>query len=346
METDLQALFEDGGAALLAAAGMETWEDALVEADVPDDYGVIESLVEIRDHWERFGESELAASLTHTMVDHLATQNGPHSPGTLAQMARLGRLLARVGRAEEGQILVERTWENICQVVRPGDRDRAEVAAVYGALRVAQGRASEAIFPLREAVRVLHDTPLAGDAAFRLGQAQIEFGAIEEGLRLVQQSVRVARDASVPGPDLVERLGVLAQLVTDRLSPKDAEGVHREALNAAQLVHGQTSPEAADAQVRLAALLMQISGRGEEALGLFDSAVALLFGSVGASDPRTRNAAAILVERLIDTSKVVQQRRQRKLARDLLQRAEDIALSVFGPDDSRILRVRELISRV
>ena len=61
METDLQALFEDGGQALLESAGLATWDDALEEADVPEDLDAVHALIEIRDHWERFGEPDEVA---------------------------------------------------------------------------------------------------------------------------------------------------------------------------------------------------------------------------------------------------------------------------------------------
>lgn len=341
----LEARFEDGGKQLLAELGLSSWADLV--ADQPASRSPDQVLAELRDRWEREGELEASAAATHAIFARLRVERGDDHPSTLAELARLGAALEAAGRSEGADVVAD-AWERVVAVAPAGDVDRGRVAARLGLIRVAQDRASEAIFPLREAASSLRvaDPELASEAEFRLGLAMIEFGSVEEGLRRVEASVRAARNASPPGPVLPERLSVFATLVADRLPAKDAEGPFREAMEAARRVHGDQSPEVAVAQAALADLLARSPDRLPESLGLLDVAVSLLLGSVGPADARTRATAARLVERLMDAGRGALDRRDRTLARESLTRAEDVALSVFGPADGRIARVRDLLARL
>ena len=119
-----------------------------------------------------------------------------------------------------------------------------------------------------------------------------------------------------------------------------------EAVEAARQVHGEMSPELAQARAALGALLLNVPGRVEEALGLMDVAVSLLLGSVGPTDPATRGVAAQLVERLIDVARVAAGRRDMQLARVSLERADAVTRTVSGPTDGRLHRIQELRERL
>ena len=223
-------------------------------------------------------------------------------------------------------------------------------ACVLGQALLNEDRASEAVFALQQAVEWSQKGghgELQAQARFLLGQANLEFGQNEVATRLIEWSVRWSRDAGdahMPHEKLPERLTLLASIELERGRQESAEGILREALEAERRLYGEDSVQVALRYAGLGALALKTQ-RIDEAMGWLEVGISLLRSTVGDNDPRTRNAVIVQVDLILHLAESAAKRRDRAQFLDWLVRAEAVAVPVLGADDTRVIQIRQSMSR-
>ena len=270
------------------------------------------------------------------------------APDTAALVAaQLGEVRLRLGAVSDALPLLKEAYD--ATVAREGQTSprtpaRAQMlGSVYNQL----GRHEQAARVLRPVHTHLRDAPEERRAAvaFELGLALSRTGVTEEGLRLVEQSVRWTRAWSqrsgAPHPSLPGRLTMFAQLLNQRARPGDAEGLLMEALDAERQLYGDASPQVAQ---RYASLGRFIAGQGrvDEAIGWLDPACSLLRSTVGDRDPRTIEAVEAQAGFVLERASRALAARDRELAAGLVLRGFELASAVLGHAHERTRRLRDL----
>lgn len=281
----------------------------------------------------RFGEAEPLLAESYAIRARLA-------PDTTARVAaQLGEARLRLGRGREAAPLYEEAWRAFQREYGPDDPRTVTRARAYGALLNELGEHHQAVAPLREAVEHLAEGEERALVQFELGVALDALGRREEGLRLVEDSVRWTRRAGGPHPDLARRLTKLANLQIRRGRTTEAEGLLREALEADLVLHGDDSPEVAARYAALGEFCAR-AGRRAEALGWLDPAASLLRSALGDDDPRTRAVVAYWLGLVAQQADEARQRRDRALAAELVRRAWAVAVPVLGHGHRDVARLR------
>jgi tetratricopeptide (TPR) repeat protein len=119
--------------------------------------------------------------------------------GDASRTARTLGDLAAVALAEHDLDLAVELWRRSTDQLRQlGESITLAIAlANLGVASSTQQRYGEAVTHLEEALAIaqrLHDASTAGAILFNLGRAQVNLDRLEEGTRLVQDALRIARD--------------------------------------------------------------------------------------------------------------------------------------------------------
>jgi len=203
-------------------------------------------------------------------------------------------------------------------------------------------RASESLHPLRlayDGAVELGDASLVAELAFVLGMALHQCGVREESFRLVEDSVRWTRSAGGPHLELPKRLGGWARLLGERGGAEQVEGVLREALEAETTLFGPDSVEVGQRYAGLGALAAR-NGRIEEAMGWLEAGVGTLRATAGDGDSRTRKAATVWVDLVLDQTRTAVRGRDLGDASSYARQAAELTAPVLGEGDSRIRELR------
>ena len=247
------------------------------------------------------GKAADAVPLLVEALERTAQAEGTSSPRTLVRAQMLGTVLNQLGRHKEASLALK---------------------PVYGSL-------SAGADPERRAA-----------VAFELGLALDRTGAKEEGLRRVEESVRLTR--TLPeSPVLAIRLTLLARMQVERGRPEEAEGLLLECLEIERRTQGDRSAAVAERYASLGGFYMSLS-RADEALGWLDAAASLLQTALGAEDPRTKAVAETQIKLLADQIEAAVGRRDRQLALALARRATELGAPVLGHGHQAMRRIREL----
>jgi tetratricopeptide (TPR) repeat protein len=207
-------------------------------------------------------------------------------------------------------------------------------------------RYAQAVKVLRPVYDALpaEDRERRAGVAFELGLALDRTGAREEGLRRIEEALRLTRQLSEggrPHPALPNRLTMMAQVHLDRGRVEEAEGVLLEALEVEKRLQGEASPEVAARYAALGAFCVR-HGREQEALGWADAAASLLRSTLGDEHPDTKAAVEQAAALLLREAEAALARRDRELAADLLKRGTEIAAPVLGFTHEKVRKIRDL----
>jgi tetratricopeptide (TPR) repeat protein len=263
----------------------------------------------------------------------------PDSVGLVA--AQLGEIRVRLGRPKEAVPLLREALELTARLEGPGSPRAQARGHMLGTVLNQLERYKEAV----EVLRPVHaaapvDPEVRASVAFELGLALDRTGAKEEGLRRIEESLRLTR-ALGDHPSLANRVTLMAQLHADRSRLEEAEGLLREATEIDRRRFGDASAEAAIRQAALGQFLARF-GRKDEAVGLLDSACSLLRSTAGDADPRTVAVVELATGLVADQVASAAARKDRELASALVRRGLSLAEPVLGPAHARTRRLREL----
>ncbi len=270
------------------------------------------------------------------------------APDTAALVAaQLGEVRLKLGDVQGALPLLKDAWE--ATRAREGDESPRALARaqMLGSVYNQLGRHDAAVKALRPVHAHLGDAPPERRAAvaFELGLALARTGVAEEGLRLVDESVRWTRAwgqrSGSPHPSLPGRLTMFAQLQNQRGRPGEAEGMLMEALDAERQLYGDASPQVAQ---RYASIGRLVGGQGrlDEAIGWLDPACSLLRSALGDADPRVVEAVEAQAGFVLQRATQALASRDRELAGGLVLRAYDLAAAVLGHGHERTRRLRDL----
>jgi tetratricopeptide (TPR) repeat protein len=292
----------------------------------------------------RQGQREEAAYALE-IAYRIRKEANPQSTGLVA--AQLGELRVAAGRTAEALPLLAEALERTVAQEGTSSPRTATRAQMLGTVLNQLGRHKEAVLALRPAHETLKSTPepeRRAAVAFELGYALHHEGVREEGLRVVEEAIRLTRQLGTEGaahPTLATRLTLLARLQVERGRPEEAEGLMMEALDLERRMHGDHSLAVAERYAALGGFCVRF-GRTDEALGWLDAACSLLASTAGVQDPRTRSAVETQLGLLADLAEAAAQRRDRGLAADLVGRATEIGGPVLGHAHAAMRRIREL----
>jgi len=286
---------------------------------------------------EAFHDAEIAFEQAWRIRKELA-------PGTQAAVAgHLGDLWVRKGRVADAIPLLQESYElNRDKLGRQHARSLARGQALANALAQVD-RDDEAEPVLRDLLaeaRGSGDRSRVAVTAFQLGVALYRQRREEEGFRTIQESIQLTRELPAAHAALPHRLSVWSRLIRARGHVEESVGVLLEAIEAEKELHGDDGPEVAMRYVELSELLVQL-GRGDEALGWLDPAVALLRGSVGDQHRFTWKAAELLGNLLYAKAEHASRMGDRDTARELKAIGSGL-MPVLGPSHAIIKSFKAL----
>jgi tetratricopeptide (TPR) repeat protein len=266
----------------------------------------------------------------------------PQTTGLVA--AQLGEVRLRLGRPADAVALLQEAATATAKAegpTSPRALARAHMlGTVYGQLeRYAEAAAT--LRPVHAALGPASDPEIRAGVAYELGVALHRTGVKEEGLRRLEEALRLTRTLSAEHPALANRIGMMAQVHVERGRLDEAEGLLREAMDLDRRRYGDASAEVAGRYAELGQFLARY-GRREDGIGFLDAACSLLRSTVGDADPRTVKVVDKTVGILHELAAAALARRDRELAVGLLSRATDLAVPVLGHGHERMRRVREL----
>jgi tetratricopeptide (TPR) repeat protein len=258
------ALFGDGGASVLAAAQLPSWEAALATLEdaalqVEDDGDRIagERLLErLRDGYARRGGLRQAVSMTRGLLRSRVRRLGEAHPASLVELGALGALADRAGRGDEALEMLEKAFDGLRTT---GSMAVAVVAGNLGSARQRRGDidgAGEA-FALGYAVRKARAPETVALVASQLADIRLQQGMRDEALELLQESYEQFRARLGPThPRVVKRARHLAKLLDGAKRFLAAEPLYRDLYAAAQASGGAEA--LAEAQFDLGAALIRV----------------------------------------------------------------------------------------
>lgn len=252
----ITALFPDQGARLLAEAGLSgTMGDHVAQmpadwlyAEGDTDEAVGETLlVNLREHFQAYGNLRAAFALTRELMKRRAGRLGADHPDTLSEMSVLGALLDRAGKLDEAGKLLDRAFDGLRSVA--GGRDpRLAVAAqnlAHHYLRLEQPIRAEQL--LEQAFRILAESApeQTGPVAAQLGELLVRRQQTAQAVPYLQEAWTRYRDAyGVTDERTVARGRTLAAIYTSLDREADAIPVLRglyQAAVASQDAEGRAS---------------------------------------------------------------------------------------------------------
>lgn len=237
----IAALFGDGGASVLSAAQLPSWEIALSvlpdEAlDVDDDGDRLAGervLERVRDSFARQGALRQAVAATRGVLRSRVTRLGEDHPAALVELGALGALGERAGRGDEALAMLEQAYAGL---QAGGSLAAAVVAGNLGGARLRREQldgAAEAFERSLEIRRALRPDS-AGLVASQLAEVRLRQGRQDEGVELLQFSYTTYRDQLGPLDErVVRRARHLAQLLDQKRQFLAAEPLYRDLYAAA-----------------------------------------------------------------------------------------------------------------
>jgi tetratricopeptide (TPR) repeat protein len=276
----LSALWDDGGAAVLARAGLASW--AALAAALPDALLVVPADAEspgrvilgrLRDLFLQANQLAIAEVLALALCESQELALGSRHPDTLVSRGRLGSILARAGKPEQAAVHLEVAGRGLRDVLDGPDLRLAVVATELGRLRRGAGDLVTAETLLRTAyeIRQVVTPDRLGLAAAQLAEVMVEAGKDEAGAQLLQTSWELlVRERGEHDRVTVDRARSLGPLWLRLDQPARAAPVLRS-LWAWTRVHGDEE-DRAEVQFALGRAL-DATGAREEGLRLVEQAV-------------------------------------------------------------------------
>ncbi|HHO54281.1 MAG TPA: tetratricopeptide repeat protein [Deltaproteobacteria bacterium] len=324
----LAALFEDGGAELLARGGLGgSWPEALScvptsVLEVPDDpsAGLLQ-LLRLRDFWLRSGDLRPAIASTQALIQLRTRAGGPDHPDTLVELASLGALAERAGRGPEGSAMLEDALARLRP--RVGDRDRrlAVVAAHAARSRVGRGELEGAEALLRIVLRIRRGAgDRVGAAAAQLGEVRLRLGQPGAARPLLAEAHREAIEIEGPRSELaLARAQLLGRACAEAGDPAGAAEALRPVYAALT-----SAPERRAAVGLELGLALLGSGGAQEGIRLVEASVRWTRGARGpGGEPHPA-----LADRLATLARL-------RLARGRADEAEGLLLEALDVEQQR-----------
>jgi tetratricopeptide (TPR) repeat protein len=298
-----------------------------------------------RVHESKWGEAE--ALLREALAS--SRKHAPATTGLLA--AQLAEVLVQQERWSDASVAAREAWDQ--HVVQAGEDAPRTIsrARIYGKILIRMGRHEEARAPLQQVFLSVDGGTgeSAADAAFDLGVTLDEVGQPEAALRLIEQSIRLTRDArqvsGKPPPTMADRLGRYAEVLMRRGRTSEVEGLLLESFEVERELHGDVSGSTGERHLMLAGFYLG-QGRRGEAMGRLEAGSSLLRSVHGDQDRRVRIVVGELVDTLLQDIRSARDGRDRELARDLLSGALGPAREVLGEEDERTQSLVELAKKL
>ncbi len=287
MIAGLEALFEDGGRAMLHEGGLgETWSDALahvpaavVDPERAEDGGTdpvgVRALVRLREFWSQQHDLQPALASTKALIRWYAVNRGPEHPDTVVELSTFGGLAMRAGRVVEGGQIVEKAWKQLDGKLAENDLRLAIVAANAARQFVETGRLEESAraLGLAHRIRTRQAPGSTGIVAAQLGEVLVMLGRVEQAAPLLVEAVQ--RYRAIYGsdhPSTIARIRQLAAAEQRRGRFAQAVPLWREAW--AHLVASGDDEGRAAVGFELGVALEQV-GQRAEALRMLEETVRL-----------------------------------------------------------------------
>lgn len=252
--------------------------------------------------------------------------------------AQLAEVMVEVGHEVEGAELLQTAWETL--IAERGEHDRVTVdrARSLGPLWLRLEEHDKGAVVLRSLwawVADHGDDEERASVQFALGRCLDATGHREEGLRLIEQSIRWTRgwldDEDRPHPELPQRLSIWARLAEDRARPDEAEGYLLEAVEAERLLHGPDSPEVGLRQAAVGDLCYRMR-RLDDAIGWMDAGLGLLRTALGDHHDLSKLVAERLVDYMLEKADdCIDVYKDADLGWRYIERARAICADVLGP---------------
>lgn len=273
----------------------------------------------------------------------LRVRRGGSTAAAGRMAAQLAEVKLRQNQVAEALPYLQEAWTAYKGLYGAHDKRTLHRARALATVSVKLGELESAIPVLRdllaEATRT-SDPEGKAFASFELGMALHRSARTrEEGFRLVEAAVRFTREAGNPHPDLPRRITAWSELAARRGRAAEAEGLLQEALEAERRLFGDASAEVGARYVQLARFYRDL-GRHQEALGWIDPGVSLLRSTMGDDHSATKRGCQLLLEILFEEANAARGRRDRELARELIERARSVGEAVLGPDHTDVRRVK------
>jgi len=339
----LAALAPDGGAAILAEAGIATWSDALASApgDVVEGADGWTLLGRLRDFWVDQRDLQPAMAATRALLREAVTQVGAHHPDAAVELAVFGDLAMRAGRFREGASLVERAWRTALPALAPDDPRLVALAGPVAWAWVQAGRLDEAEEALSRALAACrrHRPDALGVVVAQLGEVRARRGRTAEAIPLLAEAHRwYATRFGADHPATVSRCRQLAAALQTEQRWVEAVPRWREAWE--NLTRAGDAEGCAAVAVELAVAL-EVLGERAEALRRLEESVGW---TRGAGDPHPLLSArlSVLANAELKRGRVV-------VAEGLLREALDAERRVSGeasvPVAERLAALGGLLAR-
>ena len=269
----------------------------------------------------------------------------PETVGTVA--AQLAEVRLRLNKVDDALPLLREAWLSYLDNLgadHPLTAVRAQTLAnVLNKLKLYR----EAAPVLREVLRIARmgtDSEKIANASFDLGVALRHTFKKEEGMRLIEEALRYTRECGSmisPHPALPSRATMFANILVEKGRYDQAEGLMKEALEAERVLFGDHSVEVAGRYASLGFFAHQ-RGRNEHALGWLDVATALLRSTVGDDNPKTLRVAELQVKLMLRQARFAREKRDHRLANELISRAKRLAEPVLGVRHDLYAEIKDL----
>ena len=273
------------------------------------------------------------------LLDAVWRHHPAGSPRRARAAARLGEVRVRLGRHADALDCLQEAWQHAVAHEGPDGPSARSRARLLGRAYVEVGRYPQAVGILRPLHRALASGADQAAVGLDLGVALVNLDAEEEGLRLVEASVRWTRAHDAASPVFPGRLATAAQLRMRRGHLAEAEGLLLEALEASERLHGATSHQVALRQASLGRLCARL-GRIDEALGWLEPAASLLRSALGDDDDRTAAVVEAYGTLMAQRASTAFDQGDRELGRDLMARGLQAVGAVLGSDHPVARRIR------
>lgn len=197
----LAGLFPDGGRALLADGGLgEDWPQALAHVPprvlgvAPGPDAGLRQLLALRDFWNAQGDLRPALAATRALLGLRVAALGRDHPDALVELAALGTLVERAGRADEGRAMLEQAWAGLGPLAGARDLRVAVVAQNVAGARARAGMPADALAALEIAygIRKALAPATTGLVAAQLGEVRMQLGRTREALPLLEEAHKAA----------------------------------------------------------------------------------------------------------------------------------------------------------
>ncbi|MEQ1567566.1 MAG: tetratricopeptide repeat protein, partial [Myxococcota bacterium] len=236
------ALLDQAWAALRSTAGGRDLRVAIVAQNVAA---------------ARFREGRLADA-EHALEIALRIRRELAPATTALVAAQLGEVRMHLGRPADAVDLLQEA-ASATAAAEGADSPRALARAqMWGTVLNQLGRYPQVVEVLRPVAAAARDDEVRASVAFELGLALDRTGHREEGLRRIDEALRITRalgQGGVDHPALANRVVQMAQLHLERERLDEAEGLLREAVDITRRASGDSSPEVAERYVGLGQFL-------------------------------------------------------------------------------------------